>query len=261
MDLPHLRYVTQAGGRLAPDAVRRWAELGRASAAGDLFVMYGQTEATARMAYLPPELAPSRPRRSACRSPAARFDASTARRDDGVGELVYRGPNVMLGYADGPADLAARPHGRRAAHRRPRPRARPTGCTRSSGGAAGSSSCSGCGSTSAQVERLLADEGCAAVCAGVDDELLVAVRTGPDPDAVRAMVSDRLGLPAGHVRVVVVEDFPRRPNGKIDHAALLAKRPPAAAAPGPSAFRAGGVPCGLPAPGHPRRGDLRGAGR
>lgn len=25
---------------------------------------------------------------------------------DGVGELVYRGPNVMLGYADGPADLA-----------------------------------------------------------------------------------------------------------------------------------------------------------
>ncbi|MGH8827565.1 MAG: AMP-binding protein, partial [Jiangellaceae bacterium] len=49
--LPGLRYVTQAGGRLAPDRVRRYAELGRRDG-WDLVVMYGQTEATARMAYL-----------------------------------------------------------------------------------------------------------------------------------------------------------------------------------------------------------------
>ena len=56
MVLPHLRYVTQAGGRLAPDRVAQYAEL--ADRAGwDFFVMYGQTEATARMAYLPPKLA------------------------------------------------------------------------------------------------------------------------------------------------------------------------------------------------------------
>ena len=56
MDLPSLRYVTQAGGRLAPERVRRYAEPGRRRG-WDLFVMYGQTEATARMAYLPPDLA------------------------------------------------------------------------------------------------------------------------------------------------------------------------------------------------------------
>jgi len=60
MDLPSLRYVTQAGGRLAPDRVRRFAELGRRRG-WDLFVMYGQTEATARMAYLPPDLALTSP--------------------------------------------------------------------------------------------------------------------------------------------------------------------------------------------------------
>ncbi len=60
IDLPDLRYVTQAGGRMPPERVRRFAELGERKGF-DLFVMYGATEATARMAYLPPELALSRP--------------------------------------------------------------------------------------------------------------------------------------------------------------------------------------------------------
>ncbi|PRC62906.1 hypothetical protein C6A85_00595, partial [Mycobacterium sp. ITM-2017-0098] len=60
MDLPHLRYVTQAGGRMPPERVRDFAAL--ADRQGwRLFVMYGATEATARMAYLPPELARTRP--------------------------------------------------------------------------------------------------------------------------------------------------------------------------------------------------------
>src|SRR6185503_15015139 len=58
--LPSLRYVTQAGGRLAPEKVRRYAALGR-QRGFDLVVMYGQTEATARMAYLPAHLAEARP--------------------------------------------------------------------------------------------------------------------------------------------------------------------------------------------------------
>ena len=60
-DLPDLRYVTQAGGRMPPERVRRFAELAQRSGF-ELFVMYGATEATARMSYLPPELALSRPR-------------------------------------------------------------------------------------------------------------------------------------------------------------------------------------------------------
>ncbi|MGE4364545.1 MAG: AMP-binding protein, partial [Mycolicibacterium sp.] len=59
MRLPHLRYVTQAGGRMPPERVREYAAL--ADRRGwQLFVMYGATEATARMAYLPPDLALTR---------------------------------------------------------------------------------------------------------------------------------------------------------------------------------------------------------
>src|SRR5690606_5321492 len=92
------------GGRLAPERVRKVAELGRARG-WDLVVMYGQTEATARMAYLPPELVLVEP--SAIGRPipggSLRIDQPDA---TGVGELVFTGPNVMLGYAETPADLA-----------------------------------------------------------------------------------------------------------------------------------------------------------
>ncbi len=103
-ELPSLRYVTQAGGRLDADRVRALAELGQ-SRGWDLYVMYGQTEATARITYLPPELAHRRPESVGVPVPGGsvrvhRPDAS------GVGELVYAGPNVMMGYAVTPADLA-----------------------------------------------------------------------------------------------------------------------------------------------------------
>ncbi len=106
--LPTLRYVTQAGGRLAPERVRRYAELGRRDG-WDLVVMYGQTEATARMAYLPPTLATSRPEAIGVPIPGGSFRLEPAPEcpEPDTGELVYTGPNVMMGYAEAPADLAS----------------------------------------------------------------------------------------------------------------------------------------------------------
>lgn len=101
-----LRLLTQAGGRLAPEAVTTWAE--RAERFGAEFVvMYGQTEATARMAYLPPELALRRPEAIGRPIPGGSFDLRPADgHPDDVGELVYRGPNVMMGYARDVRDLS-----------------------------------------------------------------------------------------------------------------------------------------------------------
>ena len=69
--------------------------------------MYGATEATARMAYLPPHLAEDRPDAIGVAIPGGHAAPRRGRRrETGVGELVYSGPNVMLGYAEAPADLA-----------------------------------------------------------------------------------------------------------------------------------------------------------
>ena len=109
MPLPHLRYVTQAGGRLAPDRVRHFAGLG-ARRGWQLFVMYGATEATSRMAYLPAELAYDNPTCIGRPVPGGSLDLEPLDDAPGeVGELVYRGANVMMGYAREPADLALGP--------------------------------------------------------------------------------------------------------------------------------------------------------
>jgi acyl-CoA synthetase (AMP-forming)/AMP-acid ligase II len=107
-ELPTLRTMTQAGGRMAPEVIRTFhAHL--AARGARLVVMYGQTEATARIAYVPPESLPEKAGTIGIPIPDGQL---TVESDEGPvdagqeGQLVYRGPNVMLGYATGPDDLA-----------------------------------------------------------------------------------------------------------------------------------------------------------
>jgi acyl-CoA synthetase (AMP-forming)/AMP-acid ligase II len=94
---PALRTLTQAGGRLRTELVTDFA--GRmAPVGGRLFVMYGQTEAAPRMAALPPERLADKLGSVGVALPGGAFSIED-------GEVVYRGPNVMMGYADTAADL------------------------------------------------------------------------------------------------------------------------------------------------------------
>lgn len=110
MDLPSLKTITQAGGRLSPELHREFAEHARATGRR-FFVMYGQTEATARMSYLPPERSLEKCGSIGIAIPGGEFslidgEGGTITQPEITGELVYRGPNVTLGYADSAADLA-----------------------------------------------------------------------------------------------------------------------------------------------------------
>ena len=108
LTLPRLRYITQAGGAMARDTIA-WAR--RAFAPAELFVMYGQTEATARLTYLPPERATDKPGSIGIAIPGVELrvvDAAGRVLPDGeTGELVARGDNVTPGYLDDPEATAA----------------------------------------------------------------------------------------------------------------------------------------------------------
>ncbi len=97
--LPSLRCMTAAGGRLPPQLA---AEVARRIAPARLFIMYGQTEAAARIAYLEPDELARRPGSVGRGIPGVEVqivDAKGRRVPPGnVGELRARGPNVMLGY-------------------------------------------------------------------------------------------------------------------------------------------------------------------
>ena len=226
MDLPSLRYVTQAGGRLAPEQVRSYAEQGRRKG-WDLFVMYGQTEATARMAYLPPALSTTVPGAIGVPVPGGEFriDPVPGLAD---GELVYTGPNVMLGYAQSPADLAA---GRTISELRTGDLARkhPAGVYEVVGRRSRFVKIVGLRVDLGQVERILADLGVRAASAGTDEGLVVAIEGDHDTRLLGKVLAQGLGLPRAALAIHAVEHLPRLATGKLDYPAVLALGRPQAA--------------------------------
>jgi acyl-coenzyme A synthetase/AMP-(fatty) acid ligase len=110
LNVPLLRIMTQAGGRLDPSNISWFHEKMR-ERDGQFWTMYGQTEATARIAILEPDQLPARLGFAGRAIPGGRLsiltDSGKITTDANVeGELVYEGPNVMLGYALNRQDLA-----------------------------------------------------------------------------------------------------------------------------------------------------------
>src|SRR5690606_19363251 len=98
--LDRLRMLTQAGGRLRDALIREF--LGVAGRLGlEFFVMYGQTEAGPRISYVPPGRLHDKIGSIGIAVPGGQLEL-----DPTNGELIYRGPNVMLGYATRREDLA-----------------------------------------------------------------------------------------------------------------------------------------------------------
>lgn len=109
MNLPTLRYLNQAGGKMRPELQKKfinWAyETGR-----KFFVMYGQTEASPRMGYLPWEYAREKYGCMGISIPGGQFQlidesGSIIQAHGERGELIYKGPNVTPGYAERGEDL------------------------------------------------------------------------------------------------------------------------------------------------------------
>ncbi len=105
---PRLRYLTQAGGAMSPDTIA-WVR--RAFEPAKLFVMYGQTEATARLSYLPPDRAADKQGSIGVPIPGVELRIVDEQGRElpplAVGHLVARGENVTQGYLDEPEETAA----------------------------------------------------------------------------------------------------------------------------------------------------------
>lgn len=98
-----LRKIQQAGGKL-PDVLIK--ELQAATPQARLYIMYGQTEATARLSYLPPEMLETKLGSIGRGIPGVTLqvvdEAGLAVKPGQVGEIVARGDNISPGYLDEP---------------------------------------------------------------------------------------------------------------------------------------------------------------
>lgn len=110
-ELPSLTSMTQAGGRLSKALQKEVGEWAKAHNVR-FVVMYGQTEATARMSYLPPEKCLYKLGSIGIPVPGGSFyllddDGTVISGAGQTGELIYEGRNVSLGYAKKKEDLRA----------------------------------------------------------------------------------------------------------------------------------------------------------
>jgi acyl-coenzyme A synthetase/AMP-(fatty) acid ligase len=109
MELPSLHTMTQAGGRLDNKRIRKFSDTAQQKNI-HFFVMYGETEATARISYVPYSVLPKKIGSIGIPIPGgvmSIFDEGKETTEPDIeGELVYKGNNVMMGYAENRGDLA-----------------------------------------------------------------------------------------------------------------------------------------------------------
>ncbi|WP_151641208.1 AMP-binding protein [Corynebacterium sp. 11A] len=217
--LTDLRLVYQAGGKLDKADVQWWHSF-LAEHDTDFRVMYGQTEATARMSIMPQELMADYP--EAAGAPLV----GHSMRISESGELIFSGPSVMLGYAENLADLHT---GRTIEELHTGDLGElvqvdsPTTdeILRITGRSSDFVKLAGLRISCEHVRGWLAEAGLTACVTGDDTALRVAVdeqtsHAQPDAEEIKRELCSRTGLSPIFVRVVVLPTFPLIDNGKLD---------------------------------------------
>ncbi|GAA2634213.1 AMP-binding protein [Actinomadura fulvescens] len=225
---PALRTLTQAGGPLRPELLTDFAAR-MAAVGGDLRVMYGQTEATARMTVLPPGRLDDKPDSVGPAVPGGRL---AIRAGDGepvtspriTGEVVYQGPNVMMGYAEHAADLARGDDLKGTLATGDLGHLDDEGFLYLTGRLKRIGKVFGTRLNLDDVERLAAGLGGVAAV-GADDRVVVWAERA-SAEACRGAASalaERLRLHHTGVEVRGIDRLPLLPNGKVDYRALEAR--------------------------------------
>ena len=214
---PSIRYMTQAGGKLAAEKVTAWAKRGQAEG-WDFFVMYGQTEAAPRIAYLPPAQALRHPGAIGYPVPGGHLhvvDETGAPCPPGTeGELIYRGPNVMMGYATSDADLAL-PQGPDTLKTGDMGIQDAQGLTTITGRRARFIKLSGKRIGLEAVEAWLVGQGVTGAAVGRDEALGLLLPAGAD-EGLADILTAELDVPRSTVHAVAVDALPFNQNGKLD---------------------------------------------
>lgn len=222
--LGRLRMLTQAGGRLRDALIEHFLDSSRRLDL-EFFVMYGQTEAAPRISYVPPARLGAKIGSIGIAVPdgSLQIDAES-------GELLYRGPNVMLGYAGDRQDLAAGDDNGGLLRTGDLARQDEDGYFYLTGRAKRFVKISGNRVNLDEVEAMIAGELRRAIaCSGADDDLVVFVPGEPaaDPARIRQLIQQRYHLFPGHVRVATLTALPLLATGKTDYQTLrvLSQKP------------------------------------
>jgi long-chain acyl-CoA synthetase len=224
MDLPHLKTMTQAGGRLGRELSLEFASICRDKGVR-FFVMYGQTEATARMSYLPPEYSISKAGSIGIAIPGGRFhledeNGNTVNQSETAGELVYEGPNVTMGYSQSFNELSRGDENMGVLRTGDLAKRDEDGFYYIAGRKKRFLKLFGNRINLDEVEHMLKAAGYDCACTGEDDNMKVFVAGMEGHDQIRDFIAGRTGLNQAGFRIMHIEKIPRNEAGKILYSAL-----------------------------------------
>ncbi len=221
MELPSLKTLTQAGGKLSPKYVQKFATYAHDKNIR-FFVMYGQTEATARISFIPADQIVDNPESVGLTIPGGKLwlqnsVGTPVKGYDQEGELVYEGSNVMMGYATCREELAAGDElcgklltgdlAKRMAN----------GFFTITGRLKRFVKIFGNRVNLDDVEELLKRKGFDAICGGEDNSMVIVLTDESVKDEAKKCVVTALGVHHSAINVVIVDKFYVTASGKIDY--------------------------------------------
>jgi acyl-CoA synthetase (AMP-forming)/AMP-acid ligase II len=213
--LPSLRILTQAGGRLSPDLILQMEKIS-AEYGWQFFVMYGQTEAAARISYVPAEML-----RQKIGSIGISIPRGQLSLDADSSELLYSGPNVMLGYAKTRTDLAKGNELNGQLRTGDLARYDDDGYFYITGRLKRFLKIFGKRFNLDEMESVIENHlGVAVACFGRDDLVAVAIEGASAEALVSQVMRDILKLHPSAFRIVKLDSLPRLANGKRDYQSL-----------------------------------------
>ena len=227
MNLPSLRYLTQAGGKLPKELAEEFIQTCKRKNM-KFIVMYGQTEATARMAYLPWEHAESHAASIGIAIPGGEFwladpEGAPILEPETTGELVYRGPNVTLGYAENRFDLSKPDENHGELRTGDMAKRDAKGFYYIVGRKKRFLKLFGSRVNLDEVEGLLNRAGIPCACAGVDDRLDVYITDGSLLGQAERFIKEHTAINPNGFQLHVIEEIPRNDSGKVLYSALGAR--------------------------------------
>lgn len=224
-ELPSLKTITQAGGKLSNDLVAHFADFS-AKRGIDFFVMYGQTEGTARLSYLPPNFVVEKLGSIGKPIPGGVFhliDEQGMKIDQpGIsGELVYSGANVMLGYAECKDDLSLGDVNQGLLETGDLAQFDEDGFFYIVGRTKRFIKLFGNRVNLDELERLLLEINIQSACCGKDNSLLVYILNATEKDTVKEFLTKKLGIHFSIFDIRIIDSFPRNTSGKILYSKLV----------------------------------------
>ncbi|MBO4874558.1 MAG: AMP-binding protein [Bacteroidales bacterium] len=220
MDLPYLHTITQGGGKMSEDLFKACADYAEQN--GKRFIAtYGQTECTARMAYLPPELASSKTCSIGMAEPGGQLsiidnEGNETFDGEAEGEMVYRGENVTMGYATCADDLQKGDENHGVMHTGDIARRDADGCYFIVGRKKRFLKMFGLRIGLDEVEALVKSEfDTDCYCKGNDEKLIIMVTKSAIAPQVISFVEEKTHLFHQNIEVQEVDEIKRNETGKV----------------------------------------------